>query len=115
MNPIPDPQPTNSPQEQDAPENLVELRRQRIQELQRKSLRHPDPLTACLGAMTSDLALFAFQYRESIAQEASSSAEGISLAALQPHVDTYLRFVRQIDRLSLLQREQPGDETNRRQ
>lgn len=93
-------------------------RLERVHELQSQALRHPDPLLASLEIMSGDLMLFAFRLRELMAENLISG----EVSAEREHhflrqADTYLKFVRQVDRLAQISRQQrqgpqSGSESN---
>jgi len=87
---------------------LVDLRLQRIQELEVESLKKEHPMTALWGATTSDLMLFGLQWKESITQQVAMSPGGVSVVDLREDVEMYLRIVRQMGYLSHLQRQAPA-------
>jgi hypothetical protein len=95
------PEPSQSPNEAlppAPPTTNVDLRMERIEEQLRDSLKLPRPLSANLGALTTDLMIFAYQIKDCMAQRVASSANGMDFGELQPHLEMYLRCVRQIDR-----------------
>lgn len=89
-----------------------ETRQQRTQELLEEALQKQSPLTATLGLITADLVMIG----EPIAKALRAVLEGSTdtLRDLDRHhqaMETYLKVVRQIDRLSALgQRESERSE-----
>ena len=93
-------------------------RLERVHALQCQALRHTDPLLASLEIMSGDLMLFAFRLREWMDE---NLAKGELSAEREQHflrqADTYLKFVRQVDRLAQISRQQrqgpqPRSESN---
>jgi hypothetical protein len=82
-------------------------RRERVHELQYRALRHPDPLLASLEIMSGDLMLFAFRLRELMAENLTTAEVSAERAQhFLRQADTYLKFVRQVDRLAQISRHQ---------
>jgi hypothetical protein len=79
----------------------------RVHELQSQALQHPDPLLASLGIITGDLMEFAFRIRESMTKDLSGGDNSVEKERFLRQADTYLKFVRQVDRLAHIGRQQP--------
>jgi hypothetical protein len=93
-----------------------EQRLDRFHELQSQALRHPDPLLASLGIMTGDLMQFAFRIQEWMT-EVGKGDNLVEREQFLSQADTYLKFVRQVDRLAQIGRQQlqaakPASEPN---
>src|SRR5687768_3005403 len=77
-----------------------------IREFQSRALRRPDALSANLGLISGDLMLFALRIREAMEENLSglpATPEG--LRQFERQAETYLKFVRQIDRLAQIERQ----------
>jgi hypothetical protein len=84
-----------------------EQRLDRVHELQSQALQHPDPLLASLGIITGDLMQFAFRIRECMTDNLGSGNMSMEREQFLRQADTYLKFVRQVDRLAHIGRQQP--------
>jgi hypothetical protein len=82
------------------------LRLQRIQDLLADALDQSDPLAANLGAIGSDLALFALCVSEAITRNLADSLARLPVREM----DLHLRIARQMHLLAQLQRRQPRDQ-----
>lgn len=80
-----------------------EVRRQRTEELLEQSLKKASPLAATLGVITVDLVRIGEHFSSAILSTLEESTD--PLGDLEQHhhaMETYLKVVRQIDRLSAL-------------
>jgi hypothetical protein len=82
-------------------------RLERVHEFQCQALQNPDPLMASLEIMTGDLIQFAFRIRERMTDNLSAGDNAVEQEQFLRQADTYLKFVRQVDRLAHLGRQQP--------
>ncbi len=77
-----------------------------IREFQNRALQQTDPLTANLELISGDLMLFAYKIRESMAKDLTDEAvTAEACRRFEQKAETYLKFVRQIDRLAFVQRQ----------
>jgi hypothetical protein len=84
-----------------------EQRLDRVHELQSQALQHSDPLLASLGIITGDLMQFAFRVQEWMTEKLGTGDSLADREQFLRQADTYLKFVRQVDRLAHIGRQQP--------
>jgi hypothetical protein len=87
------------------PAPTAEERLGRIRELQARALTRPDPLAANLEVLAGDLMLFAYRMSQSL-EESLAGAPGPAgpPPGFVQQAETYLKFVRQLDRLVAISR-----------
>ena len=79
------------------------IREQRIADYVAESLANDDPFEANLGVVNADLMLLAHRFRHVLEGAMQQSPETLAdMAECMPGVDSYLKVVKQIDRLSQL-------------
>lgn len=81
-------------------------RLQLIGTFQARALQRSEPLAANLDVISGDLMLFAFRIREMMERDMASGL--LTEAACQKferQADTYLKFIRQVDRLAQIERQ----------
>lgn len=84
-----------------------------IQALQCRALKRTDPLAANIEMFTGDLMQFAYQMRESLEEtlvKGTASPQGSR--QWERKVDTYLKVMRQIDRLTQIGRQLTAPEND---
>lgn len=89
----------NSPE----PSDSTVAREQRIADYVTQSLEVGDPFEANVGVVNADLMLFALRYRQVLGEALEQPPENLAeLAEVMPSVDSYVRLVKQVDRISQL-------------
>lgn len=90
--------------EADASETTeVVTREQRIADYVTQSLEISDPFQANVGVVNADLMMFANCYRQVLGEALKEPPDDLAeLAEITPSVDSYLRLVKQMDRVSQL-------------
>jgi hypothetical protein len=89
----------NSPESTDA----TAEREQRIADYVTQSLEVGDPFEANVGVVNADLMLLALRYRQVLGEALEQPPENLAeLAEIMPSVDSYVRLVKQVDRISQL-------------
>lgn len=84
---------------------MVDARLQRIMEYLDEALNKKNPLEANLGAANSDLLLIGYRLKNTIDMALADPPEGLSqVEELMPAINTYLRIIKQIERLAQLDR-----------
>lgn len=93
-----------APDESSAPEiTEAATREQRIADYVTQSLEVSDPFEANVGVVNADLMMFANCYRQVLGEALKQPPEDLAgLAEITPSVDSYLRLVKQMDRVSQL-------------
>ena len=85
----------------DIPEAVA--REQRIADYVTQSLGVSDPFEANVGVVNADLMMFALRYRQVLSEALEQPPESLAeLAEIMPSVDSYVRLVKQMDRVSQL-------------
>jgi hypothetical protein len=77
-----------------------------VRDLQAEALSHADPRVANLGVMSGDMTLFAYRLREAMERclgDTPTASEG--RRRFLQDADLYLKFVRQVDRLTQIERQ----------
>ena len=81
----------------------TDIREQRIADYVAESLAQEDAMEANLGVVNADLMLLAHRFRHVLEEAMQQPPETLAeMAELMPGVDSYLRVVKQVDRLSQL-------------
>lgn len=91
--------------EEDSPEHpdVPAAREQRIADYLTQSLEVGDPFEANVGMVNADLMFLVHRYQQALGGALEEPPEDLAeLAEITPSVDSYLRLVKQMDRISQL-------------
>lgn len=90
--------------EASADESVRDPRRELIQKFQSDAMQRQDALSANLGMINGDLMLMAYRLRQSI-EKTMAKTDAATDRQFAQQAETYLKYVRQIDRLAQIDRQ----------